>query len=62
MAALIPVFLSALPSLLSAGESLYNYIFTTKNILAQDAAWTSAEDDAWRAALIASGKSPEWTA
>lgn len=60
MGALIPIFIEALPSLLNAGETIYNYIVQTKTTLSQDAAWTSAEDDAWQQALIAAGKSPEW--
>jgi hypothetical protein len=60
MAALIPVFIEALPSLLNAGEDLYEYIVKTKTTLSQDAAWTAAEDEAWVAALIAAGKVPEW--
>lgn len=60
MAALIPIFLSNLPALLSAGESVYNFITQTKTVLSQDAAWTSAEDAQWQSSLIAAGKSPEW--
>jgi hypothetical protein len=61
MTALIPVFISALPSLLAVGESLWSYITTTKAILAQDTAWTDVQDQQWQAALIAAGLSPEWT-
>ena len=61
MAALIPVFIQALPSLFSAGEDLYSYISSMKTTLSQDAAWTSVEDQQWQAALIAAGLSPEWS-
>jgi hypothetical protein len=60
MAAIIPIFIEALPSLFSAGESLYSYITNMKTTLSQDAAWTSVQDQQWQQALIAAGKSPEW--
>jgi hypothetical protein len=60
MAAMIPIFITALPSLLSAGESLVSYIVSMKTMLSQNAAWTAAEDAQWQAALLAAGKAPEW--
>ena len=61
MAAFIPLFLSSLPSLISAGESVEQYIVGTKTILAQDAAWTAVEDAAYQQAWIDAGKTaPEW--
>jgi hypothetical protein len=52
--------LTSLPSLLSAGETLYSYIVGMKTTLSQDTAWTSVQDAQWQAALIAAGKDPEW--
>lgn len=60
MAALIPIFLEALPSLLAAGESLASYIVAMKTALGESAEWTAVQDAQWQAALIAAGKSPEW--
>jgi hypothetical protein len=60
MPAIITLFLTALPSLLSAGETLYSYIVGMKTTLSQDAAWTADQDAQWEQALITAGKSPEW--
>jgi hypothetical protein len=60
MSAIITLFLSNLPSLLAAGESLYSYIAGMKSTLSQSAEWTADHDAQWQAALIAAGKSPEW--
>ena len=60
MPAVITLFLTSLPSLLSAGEALYGYVVGMKTTLSQDAAWTADADAQWQAALIAAGKSPEW--
>lgn len=60
MAALIPIFIEALPSLIAAGESLVSYISAMKSALSQTAEWTADNDAQWQAALLAAGKSPEW--
>ena len=63
IAALIPGFITALPSLINAGETVWNFIAGTKAILSQDAAWTEAEDAAYQQAWIEAGKTaPEWLA
>jgi hypothetical protein len=60
MSAIITLFLTNLPSLLSAGETLYSYIAGMKTALSQSAEWTSGHDAQWEAALLAAGLSPEW--
>ena len=60
MAAIIPIFLEALPSLIAAGESLVSYIASMKSTLSQSAEWTAENDAQWQAALLAAGKDPEW--
>lgn len=61
MTALIPLFLSSLPSLISAGESVEQFIVGTKAVLSQDVAWTTTEDAAYQQAWIDAGKTaPEW--
>ena len=60
MSAIITLFLTSLPSLLAAGESLYGYITGMKTALRQSAQWTDEHDAQWQAALIAAGMDPEW--
>jgi len=60
MSAIIALFLSNLPSLIAAGESLVSYISEMKSTLSQTSEWGPEQDAQWQAQLIAAGKSPEW--
>ena len=60
MSAVITLFLTSLPTLLGAGETLYSYVCGMKTALSQSAEWTSDHDAQWEAALVAAGLSPEW--
>ena len=60
MAALIPIFLQYLPSLLSAGKSVEAYIADVISAAKQSNEWTDEHDAQFRQALIDAGKSPEW--
>jgi len=60
MSAIITLFLTSLPSLLAAGESVFGYITDMKTTLSQSAEWTADHDAQWQAALVAAGLAPEW--
>lgn len=62
MSAIISIFLANLPALISAGESLVDYISSMKSTLSQTAEWGADQDAQWQQTLIAAGKDPEWLA
>jgi hypothetical protein len=60
MSAIIALFLSNLPALISAGESLTAYIEGMYATLSQTAEWTAAQEAAYQAAIQADAAAPAW--
>jgi hypothetical protein len=60
MTALIALFISNLPALLSAGESLAGFVEGVYSSLSQTADWTPEVEAAYQAALQQYAASKEW--
>lgn len=60
MPALLLTLIPLIPGIIGDVEALWTWIASMRTAAQQSNVWTDAQEQAWQAALLADGKSPDW--